>query len=142
MRGTPKRGSIAVALVAAAAMSGCGDDDFENNPRPAVSTELTGVIQDDKVTVSPGKVSHAGPVLITISNQTKAEHTIRLEGGSVNAQVGPVPPLETATIQRTLEPGSYEVKAGAEAAMPKEIAPAELIIGDEPANSNDALLLP
>ena len=120
----------------------CGEDDFKNEPRPAVSTELTGVIQDDKVTVSPGSVGHAGPVLITISNQTKDEHTIMLEGESVRARVGPVGPLETATIQRTLESGSYQVKAGSKAAVPKEIRPAALEIGDERKNSNDALLLP
>ncbi|HYP47524.1 MAG TPA: hypothetical protein VEQ61_02700 [Thermoleophilaceae bacterium] len=137
-----KTWSAAVALIAAAAVAGCGEDDFENRARPAVSTELTGVIQDDKLTVSPGKVNHAGPVLITISNQTKAEHTIMLEGESLKTQVGPVAPLETATIQRTLASGSYQVKAGSKVAMPKEIAPASLTIGDEPANSNDALLLP
>ena len=94
------------------------------------------------VTVSPDRVDHPGPVTITISNQTKAEHTIMLEGESLKTQVGPVAPLETATIQRTLASGSYQVKAGSKAATPKEIAPAALTIGDEPANSNDALLLP
>ena len=46
------------------------------------------------------------------------------------------------TIQKTLEPGSYEVKAGSEKAVPKEIRPAVLVIGKERENSNNDLLLP
>ena len=56
--------------------------------------------------------------------------------------MGPVQPLDTATLQKTLDPGIYEVKAGSAAATPKSIAPAELTIGKERKNSNDTLLLP
>ena len=99
----------AAALLAA----GCGDDDFKNEPRPAVPVELTGVIQDDKVTVSPSKIG-AGPILITISNQTEQPRTITLEGEQISEETGPVPPLETETIAKTLGPGRYEVRAGSE----------------------------
>ena len=52
---------MAIFAAAAALAGGCGEDDFENEPRPPVPMELTGVIQDDKVTVSPSKNIGAGP---------------------------------------------------------------------------------
>ena len=122
-------------------MAGCGDEDFKNEARAPIREALTGVIQDDAVTVSPSKVG-AGPVEITISNQTDASHSITLEGDSVVEREGPVAPGDTATIQKTLQPGSYEVKAGTSKAVVKEIRPAVLRIGKERQNSNNDLLLP
>jgi hypothetical protein len=126
---------LLVAGVAAVAV-GCGGQDFKNNPRPAAAIELTGVIQADKVTISPNKVG-AGPVTITISNQTHDAHTITLTGESINEQVGPVNPLDTATIQKTLQEGSYEVKAGSSHAVAHEIKPARLSIGKKRASSSN-----
>jgi hypothetical protein len=133
---------VAILAAVAAGLAGCGDEDFENNPRPPVPMELTGVIQDDKVTVSPSRNIGAGPFVITISNQTDGDRTITLEGESITESVGPVGPLETATIQRTLAPGSYEVRAGSKRAQRKQIAPALLDIGKERKNSSGDLLLP
>ena len=67
--------SLAGVAVAALLVAGCGEDDFANEPRTPVRVELTGVIQEDKVTISPAKVG-AGPILITISNQTERARTI------------------------------------------------------------------
>ena len=131
------------AAVAAAAIAvGCGEDDFENEPRPPVPMELTGVIQEDKLTVSPSRDIGAGPFTILISNQTDAVHTVTLEGGSIQEQVGPVAPDDTVEIRRTLAPGSYEVRAGSRRAVRREIQPAMLDIGEERENSNSDLLLP
>jgi hypothetical protein len=120
---------------------GCGSKDFKNEPRPPVTTELTGVIQEKKVTVSPNKVG-AGAILITVSNQTKDAHTLTLEGQSVRERVGPINPLDTATIQKTLRPGTYEVRAGSSVAVAREIKPASLVIGKQRKDSNDQLLQP
>jgi hypothetical protein len=127
--------------VVAALIAGCGEDDFKNEARAPVRLALTGVIQDDKVTVSPAKIG-AGPVEITISNQTDSVRTVTLEGESISERQGPVQPGDTATIQKTLEQGSYEVKAGSSKAVVKEIRPAVLRIGKERQNSNNDLLLP
>jgi len=81
-------------------------------------------------------------VEITISNQTDSKRTITLEGKSITEQEGPVLPGDTATIQKTLEPGSYEVRAGSKKAVRKEIEPAVLRIGKKRHNSNNELLLP
>ena len=135
---------MAALCAAALALAGCGEDDFENEERPPVPKQLTGVITDEKVTISPNELG-AGPVVITVSNQTEASHTVTLEssdGGTIREQVGPINPLDTATLQRTLEQGSYTVAAGSEAAVPKEIEPATLTIGEERKSGSDELLLP
>ncbi len=131
---------MAIAITAPLVV-GCGDQDFENNPRPPVPVGLTGVIQDDKLTLSPAQVG-AGQVTITISNQTGGPKSITLEGASTTETVGPVGSLDTAEITRTLEPGSYEVRAGSARAVRKEIAPAKLSIGKERTSSSGELLLP
>src|SRR3954454_19752677 len=94
--------AFAVVLLAA---GGCGGEDFKNEARAPIRLELSGVIQDDEVTVSPAKIG-AGPVAITISNQTDTAHSITLEGSSTIDRAGTVQPGDTATIQKTLKPGS------------------------------------
>jgi hypothetical protein len=122
-------------------LAGCGEPDFKNDPRPAASIDLTGVIQPDAVTVDPAKVG-SGPILITISNQTKDAHTVTLTGDSVQETVGPIQPLDTGTIQKTLPPGTYQVKAGSDHAVAKQIDPGELHVGSKRPSSADKLLLP
>ena len=133
---------LATFATAALFVASCGDEDFENEPRAPVRIQLSGVIQQDKVTVSPARNLGAGPVEITISNQTDDPHTIRLEGDSIVEQAGSVEPDDTLTIKRTLDPGTYEVIAGSEQAAAKEIEPAVLDVGPERKDSNADVLLP
>lgn len=141
-RGKTPRGPAALLAVAlAASVAACGDEDFKNDPRPPTPVELTGVIQTERVTVSPASVG-AGPVLITIANQTDDPHSITLRGGSIQARVATVAPTDTATFQRTLAPGDYEVTAGGAAAVTKEIEPAKLRVGKERPSSSGDLSLP
>jgi hypothetical protein len=141
MRRSARACAAGLAVLAAVTVAGCGEDDFENQARAPVRVALTGVIQDDEVTVSPSKVG-AGPVEITISNQTDRKRIVTLEGESIRENGGSVQPGATVTLQKTLEPGSYEVKAGSERAVRREIRPAILEIGRERENSNNELLLP
>jgi hypothetical protein len=146
MRLTPKTsGWKATLLIGGASLSmvalGCGSDDTGNTPRPPSQVELSGVITEDRVTVSPVREG-AGLVLITISNQDDTAHTVTLEGESVRERVGPVQPDDTASIRKTLEPGTYTVRAGSTRAVPREIEPATLTIGPERESSKDELLLP
>jgi hypothetical protein len=133
---------LATCAVAAIFVAGCGDEDFENKARAPVRIQLSGVIQKDKVTVSPSRKLGAGPFEITISNQTDDRHTVSLEGGTIKEDAGSVDPDDTLTIRRTLDPGTYEVRAGSEQAVPKEIEPAVLEVGPERRDSNSDLLLP
>ena len=129
---------LACGLVAA---TGCGEKQFANKPRPAASVDLTGVIESKGVTVDPARVG-AGPVLITISNQDTRAHSVTLSGGSIEETVGPIQPLDTGTIQKSLPPGSYQVSAGSDTAVAREIMPAQLTVGKKRASSSGELLLP
>ena len=130
------------AAAAAILVAGCGGSDFENKARPPVRLQLSGVIQKDKVTVSPSRGLGAGPFAITISNQTDQRHTVKIEGGSTTQPAQPVDAGDTLTIKRTLDPGTYQVLAGSQQAVRKEIEPATLTIGAERADSNSDLMLP
>jgi hypothetical protein len=135
--------AMASATVAiAVALAGCGGGkDFANKPRPPVPLQLTGVITKEKVTISPRRVG-AGPVVITVSNQTGQSRTLTLDGNGIQEQVGPINPLDTAQLQKTLAPGRYTVTAGSEAATATAIAPATLLIGKERGSASDQVLLP
>jgi hypothetical protein len=136
-----QRIGVASAL-AVVVLTGCGGGkDFANKPRPPVPLELTGVITNQKVTISPNKVG-AGPVVITVSNQTPQSHTLTLDGQGVQERVGPINPLDTAMLQKTLKPGRYKVTAGSEKAVAHLIRPATLVIGKERASASDKVLLP
>lgn len=131
-----------VSATAALAVAGCGGGkDFANKPRPPVPLQLTGVITKQKVTISPNKVG-AGPVVITVSNQTQQSRTLTLDGNGIQERVGPINPLDTAKLQKTLKPGRYTVTAGSEAATAKTIRPATLVIGKERGSASDKVLLP
>jgi hypothetical protein len=106
-----------------------------------VPLQLTGVITKARVTISPHKVG-AGPVVITVSNQTSQSRTLTLDGNGVQERVGPINPLDTAQLQKTLKPGRYKVTAGSEAATATTVAPATLVIGKERASGSDKVLLP
>jgi hypothetical protein len=133
---------LATFAVVAVLVAGCGDEDFERKARAPVRTELSGVIQKDVVTVSPARDLGAGPFEFTISNQTDEPHTVTLEGERVKVDAGSVQPTDTLTFRQTLEPGRYEVRAGSEQAVPKEIKPAVLDIGSERSDSNSDLMQP
>jgi hypothetical protein len=139
-----RAGAVAASCALGLALAGCGEDDFENEQRPPVPVQLTGVITEERVTVSPDSLG-AGPVVITISNQTEAAHSVTLEstdGGTVREQTPQINPLDTATIQRTLTQGEYTVKAGSERAVARQIEPATLTIGKPRKSGSDELLLP
>ena len=139
-----RAGALLAVCAVGLTLAACGEDDFKNDPRPPTPKQLTGVITEDEVTVSPDEIG-AGPVEITVSNQTQMPHTITLEskdGGTIREQSSPINPLDTATIQRTLEPGQYSVSAGSAQAVKREIAPATLTIGPKRKSGSDELLLP
>jgi hypothetical protein len=141
-KGFMRTAALLVGGAIALGAAGCGDeDDFANNPRPAVPVQITGVITDDKVTVSPNSLG-AGPVVLTLSNQSKDAHTVTLSGGTIKTEIGPINPLDTGTIQKTLDEGEYEVKAGTTKALTREIRAAALKIGAPRESSSNETLLP
>jgi hypothetical protein len=131
-----------VAIAAIVVVSGCGDSDFKGEARAPVPLAIDGAIHEKTLDISPLKNLGAGPFQITISNQTQQAHTITLEGERLRYQAGSVAPLDTITINKTLEPGRYEVRAGEPQAVTEEIKPAVLTIGKERTDSNADLELP
>jgi hypothetical protein len=131
-------------LLAAALITGCGGSHFKNKSRPPVPLQITGVITDKDVTVSPSKFG-AGPITLIISNQTQASHTVTLEGAPLSKQatptqtVGPINPLDTANIQQTLAQGKYVVRVSSSSSS---IKPATLVVGPPRKSSSGTVLLP
>lgn len=103
--------------------------------------QITGVITDKSVTISPDAFG-AGPVVITVANETKDSHTLTLEGPRVSERVGPVQPADTAAIQKTLPEGEFTITAGSSGNDDDEIEPAEIEVGPERESGSGDLLLP
>jgi hypothetical protein len=148
MRGNVRRlqgrGASAVAAGALTLLgfTGCRSEDFRNEPRPPAPIQLTGVITNERVTISPDQVG-TGPITIIVSNQTDRSHTVTLQGLGVNEVVGPINPLDTATIQSTLQRrGTYRVRAGSPVATSQQIAPGRLVVGIGRQSSRDNVQLP
>jgi hypothetical protein len=131
-----------VLLAGALLIAGCGGGSkFKNEARPPIPLQLTGVVTDRGVTISPRRVG-AGPIILTISNQTSGAHTITLEGNGATDTVGPVNPLSTAKLQQTVKPGTYTVKAGSKQASARDIPSGILTVTRERQSSSNTLLLP
>jgi hypothetical protein len=142
---TGKAALVSAAAAAAFVVVGCGgEDDFENEPRPPVPLQLTGVITEESVTVSPRTVA-PGPIVLIVSNQTETPHILALEGPEVAEETGPIPPGDTATLQATLQdtdPGEgYEVRANSGRAKNPEdvIGAANITIFEKPDKVCDRL---
>ena len=126
---------VTAALVAAFALAACGEDDFENEPRPAAPIDLSALINDREVVVSPSDVG-AGLVTITVSNQSGDPAALTLTGPN-DITTGEILPGNTATVKGQLKEGSYEVSAGEDSVARGET----LTVGpDRPSSQNDLLL--
>jgi len=139
-----RSGMVASALVGVAVFAvGCGGGkNFQAKPRPAATIQLTGVITDQGVTVSPNRVG-AGPVQILVSNQTQQSHTLTLDGANIQPlRSAPIGPTDTGSITSSLAPGVYTVKAGTTSAVKKQLSPARIVIGKARPDSNNQVGLP
>jgi hypothetical protein len=136
MRGTLRFAAPALAIAAAIGVGACGEDDFENDPRPPASIELTARISDKQVVVSPGAVG-AGPATITISNQGADPATLTLEGPT-DVLGSEIPPGAVGSLKADLEEGEYEVSGG----PGSPARPGTLEVGTARASSQNDLLLP
>jgi hypothetical protein len=129
-----------------------------------VPVQLTGVITAEEVTVSPNELpleaaegqqeSEEGlptPIVLTISNQTDDPHAIKLSGKTadggrpIEADVPAINPGDTAQLQQSLPPGTYQVEAtNPEGAVDAATVPqpAELKVSENRQTSSGDLLLP
>jgi hypothetical protein len=126
---------LLAAGFAALAITACGDDDFENNPRPPAPIELSALIADTGVRVSPARDIGAGPATITISNQTGDPARLVFEGPTEDSS-DQIIAGGTGSMKLDLQEGDYTVSAG-------ELEKTETFsVGPERASSQNELLLP
>jgi hypothetical protein len=138
--------AISVALLAIAmptVAAGCGGgEDFANDPRPAVPIQLSGVITDKSVSVQPGQIG-AGPIVLLISNQTQDAQSVTLDGEGVTPEeVGPINPEGTATIQKDLPQGEFDVEVVSQDDLAKDIRPGKITVAGDRPSASETLLLP
>ena len=127
---------MAAALCASVLLAACGDEDFKNEPRPPSPIELSALINDKQVVVSPSDVG-AGLVSITVSNQSGDPATLTLSGPNDIAS-NQILPGNTAQLKGELKQGDYDVSAGGGSAARDD----KLSVGPERASSQNDLLLP
>ena len=132
-----------MAAATACALAGCGGEgDYANKPRPATPINVTASITEDEISVSPTEFG-AGPVVLIVSNQTDARHTVTLEteelGGSqggIRQSTRPIGPRGTGTLKANVRRGSYAISVGG------GISPASVRVGSPRRSAQDELLQP
>src|SRR3954471_8686825 len=126
---------VVIALVTALVVTGCGQDDFKNDPRPAIPAVVSVKIAKDGIAVSP-KEFGAGLVNFTIANLSTDPGTFSING-PVDAESDEIPPAGTGTINVDLKTGSYEASVSGVNARPFSFT-----VGPERASGQNELLLP
>jgi hypothetical protein len=125
---------LAIALVTALVLAGCGSSNFKNDPRPPVPAEVSVKIAKDGVAVSPREFG-AGLVNFTIANLTTDTGTLAIHG-PVDTSSTEIPPAGTGTIKADMKSGNYEASVSGIA-----VRPFSFTVGPErPSGQNDLLL--
>jgi hypothetical protein len=127
----------AVALVVA----GCGSSgSYKNLPRPPAAINVSAEISRDRVSVSPDHFG-AGPIDLTITNQTGATQRILLEprggAGAEKQATAPIAPRDTAELKADLASGRYSIRVSTNG-----IHSAVLHVGRERPSAQNQLLQP
>src|SRR5262245_24527508 len=127
--------ALVLVALAAVALSGCGRNDFQNNPPPPVPAEISVKIGQDGVAVSP-KSFGAGLAVFTVANLTNQPGSLAIRG-PVTAATDEIPPTGTGSVKVELKSGSYEASADGIAVRPYQFK-----VGPERPSSKNDLLLP
>jgi hypothetical protein len=127
--------ALFAAALLAIAVSGCGRNDFENDPRPPVPAEISAKIATDGIVVSPRNFG-AGLAIFTVANLTNQSGSLAIHG-PVTAATGEIPPSGTGSVKVDLKSGSYEASADGIA-----VRPFQFKVGPERASAGNELLLP
>ena len=133
-RGVAPAALCAVAVIAIGA-SGCGRDDFKNDPRPPVPAEIAVKIAQDGVAVSP-KTFGAGLAVFTVANLTNQAGSLAIHG-PVTAATSEIPPAGTGSVKVELKSGNYEASVDGIA-----VRPFQFTVGPERPSAQNDLLLP
>ena len=157
-------GLIAVCLIAAAALGGCGETRHPNEQRPAVSTRVSVTITPGKVLVQPRKIAEEAEkhqqipqnqndeqpavkkdanapldVTFVVSNQTDRAAYILVSGAGREVESKKIFARSPGTFGAELPTGSYEVSAEGLSPSP---TPGQISVGEFRGSSQNDLLLP
>jgi hypothetical protein len=137
--------------VSALTLSACGNagSPAASRPDPPAPTVLSVLVSGSQIRLSPDRIG-AGPVLLTITNQSSGSVAVlvRRSGSSdAVARTAPVNPQGITQIKLDLSRGSYSLAAkrsgrqsDARASRPSPIAPARLrITAARPSSGGQAL---
>jgi hypothetical protein len=114
--------ALALLVLLAGALAGCGAQEHPNDPRPAVPTEVSVTINAKRVSVDPGTIAFSGPsdpqipsatpvnVVFTVANQTNFPSRLRIQGPKKGIS-GPVVADGNARLQLFLATGDYLLSA-------------------------------
>jgi hypothetical protein len=131
--------------VLAVLVAGCGgaEASYKNEPRPPAPINVTASINPDRVSVSPNRFG-AGPIVITVSNQTGSPQTVTFETnelagkeGGIRARTRPIAPRDVTTLQVDVRRGTYAL-----ATRDRAIKAAHLVVGRPRASAQNELLQP
>jgi hypothetical protein len=126
-------------------VAGCGgaQASYKNEPRPPAPINVTASINPDRVSVSPKRFG-AGPIVITVSNQTGRRQTVTFETnelagkeGGIRTRTRPIAPRDVTTLQVDVRRGTYAL-----ATRERAIEPARLVVGRPRASAQNDLLQP
>ena len=83
------RGALGLALLATAALAGCGDDDEqpaakdEAKPKPALETVTIKSVPPGKARFEPRRLKlNAGTYRVVFDNREEAQHNVRIQTGT------------------------------------------------------------
>src|SRR5262249_35383409 len=125
---------LALTLIAIV-VSGCGRNDFQNDPRPPIPAEISAKIATDGIVVSPRSFG-AGLAVFTVANLTNQAGSLAIHG-PVAAATGEIPPSGTGSVKVQLKTGNYEASADGVA-----VRPFQFKVGPERPSAQNQLLLP
>lgn len=118
-------------------VSGCGRDDFKNDPRPALPQEIGVKLSQEGVVVSPSNIG-AGLVNLVIAN-LGAEPAILTLDGPTPVTSEEVPGRGNTIFKVKLETGEYEAtSSGADTGA----APFAFSVGPDQESAQNDLLIP
>lgn len=142
--------TIGQLALGALVLSACGSAGGHSAslPRPPNPVNLTVLVNDSRVSVSPRTVG-AGPITFIVTNQaSRAESLAISSGGSTLASTAPINPQGTTQVSVDFKPGRYTISTGprgrndAQRSKPASIRPASIHIGRERESSGNDLLQP
>lgn len=126
---------VFAAGLAALALTACGRDDFENEPRPPTPVEISVQVTDDSLTVSPADFG-AGIANFTIINLGDTATGISIDGPT-DDESPEIPPGASSVLKMEMKTGDYEASA-----LDTNADPFPFTVGSERESSNNDLLLP